>query len=82
MVGNELTASFSWTDNQLAHLGFSRNDRPIAFTEHQVDLTFKDPRGNGEIEKFSWILNIVQVMRPMLTSGSKQPSPHQYPIRK
>jgi hypothetical protein len=51
MVGNELTASFSWTDNQLAHLGFSRNDRPIAFTEHQVDLTFKDPRGNGEIEK-------------------------------
>ncbi len=51
MVGNELTASFSWTDNQLAHLGFSRNDRLIAFTEHQVDLTFKDPRGNGEIEK-------------------------------
>src|SRR3984893_8842862 len=51
MVGNELAASFSWTDNQLAHLGFSRNDRPIAFTERQVDLTFKDSRGNGEIEK-------------------------------
>jgi hypothetical protein len=45
MVGNELTASFSWTDNQLAHLGFSRNDRPIAFTEHQVDLTFQGPAG-------------------------------------
>ena len=51
MAGNELTASFNWTDNQLAHLGFSRNDKPIAFTEHQIDLTFKDPRGNGEIQK-------------------------------
>ena len=51
MAGNELTASFNWTDNQLAHLGFSRNDKPIAFTEHEIDLTFKDPRGNGEIEK-------------------------------
>ena len=51
MAGNELTASFNWTDNQLAHLGFSRNDKPIGFTEHEIDLTFKDPRGNGEIEK-------------------------------
>ena len=51
MAGNELTASFNWTDNQLAHLGFSRNDKPIAFTEHEIDLTFKDPRGNGEIQK-------------------------------
>ena len=51
MAGNELTASFNWTDNQLAHLGFSRNDKSIAFTEHEIDLTFKDPRGNGEIEK-------------------------------
>ena len=53
MAGNELTASFNWTDNQLAHLGFSRNDKPIAFTEHEIDLTFKDPRGNKEIEKIS-----------------------------
>jgi hypothetical protein len=30
---------------------FSRDDKPIAFTEHEIDLTFKDPRGNGEIEK-------------------------------
>ena len=51
MAGNELAASFNWTDNQLAHLSFSRNDKPIAFTEHEIDLTFKDPRGNGEIEK-------------------------------
>jgi hypothetical protein len=51
MAGNELTASFNWTDNQLARLGFSRIDKPIAFTEHEIDLTFKDPRGNGEIEK-------------------------------
>ena len=82
MAGNELTASFNWTDNQLAHLGFSRNDKPIAFTEHEIDLTFKDPRGNGEIEKISWILNTVQVTRPMLTFGSKQLSPHQYPIKR
>ena len=46
MAGDELMASFNWTDSQLAHLGFSRNDKPIAFTEHQIDLTFKDPRGN------------------------------------
>ena len=51
MAGDELTASFNWTDNQLAQLGFSRNDKPIAFTEHHIDLTFKDPRGNGEIQK-------------------------------
>jgi hypothetical protein len=51
MAGNELTASFNWTDNQLAPFGFSRNDKPIAFTEHEIDLTFKDPRGNEEIEK-------------------------------
>ena len=51
MAGNELAASFTWTDNQLAHLGFSRNGQPIAFTENEIDLTFKDPRGNGEIKK-------------------------------
>jgi Putative peptidoglycan binding domain len=51
MAGDELAASFNWTDNKLAHLGFSRNDKPVAFTEHQIDLTFKDPRGNGEIQK-------------------------------
>jgi hypothetical protein len=51
MAGDELTASFNWTDNQLAHLDFSRNDKPIAFTEHQIDLNFKDPWGNGEILK-------------------------------
>ena len=51
MSGNELAASFNWTDNQLAYLSFSRNDKPITFTEHEIDLTFKDPRGNGEIEK-------------------------------
>src|SRR3981081_473499 len=51
MAGNELMASFNWTDNQLAHLGFSRNDKPIAFTEHEIDLTFKDARGNGDIGK-------------------------------
>ena len=45
MAGNELAASFNWTDNQLTYLGFSRNDKPIAFTEHEIDLTFKDPRG-------------------------------------
>ena len=69
MAGDELTASFNWTDNQLAHLGFSRNDKPIAFTEHRIDLTFKDPRGNGEIQK----ILLVRVIRPMLTFGSKQP---------
>jgi hypothetical protein len=51
MAGNELAASFNWTDNQFVYLSFSRNDKPIAFTEHEIDLTFKDPRGNGEIEK-------------------------------
>src|SRR5262249_1147069 len=51
MAGNELAASFNWTDDQLANLSFSRNDKPIAFTEHEIDLTFKDPRQNGEIEK-------------------------------
>jgi hypothetical protein len=51
MSGNELAASFNWTDNQLAYLSFSRNDKPITFAEHEIDLTFKDPRGNGEIEK-------------------------------
>jgi len=49
MSANELVASFNWTDNQLTQLAFSRNDKPIAFTEHKVDLTFKDPRSNGEI---------------------------------
>jgi hypothetical protein len=51
MALNELAASFHWTDNQLAQLAFSRNGTPIAFTEHTVDLNFKDPRGNGEIQK-------------------------------
>jgi hypothetical protein len=51
MAGNELAASFRWTDNQLTHLSFSRNDSSIAVAQHEVDLTFKDPRGNGEIEK-------------------------------
>ena len=51
MAGNELAASFNWTDDQLADLSFSRNDKPIAFRENEIDLTFKDPRGNGEIEK-------------------------------
>jgi hypothetical protein len=51
MAGNELAASFNWTDDQLTYLSFSRNDTPIAFTEHEIDLTFKDPRQNGEIEK-------------------------------
>lgn len=51
MVGNELAASFTWTDNQLANLGVSRNGQPIAFAQHEIDLTFKDPRGNGEIKK-------------------------------
>jgi hypothetical protein len=51
MAGNELAASFRWTDNQLTHLSFSRNDSSIALAQHEVDLTFKDPRGNGEIEK-------------------------------
>ena len=78
MAGNELTASFNWTDNQLAHLGFSRNNKPIAFTEHEIDLTFKDPRGNEEIEEDIWILNTARVTHPTLTFGSKQPSPHQY----
>jgi hypothetical protein len=51
MSGNELAASFNWTDNQLTYLSVSRNDKPICFTAHEIDLTFKDPRGNGEIEK-------------------------------
>ena len=51
MDGNELAASFNWNDSQLTQLSFSRNDKPIVFTEHEIDLTFKDPRGNGEIEK-------------------------------
>jgi hypothetical protein len=51
MARNELAASFHWTDNQLAQLTFSRNGTPIAFTEHTIDLNFKDPRGNGEIQK-------------------------------
>jgi hypothetical protein len=51
MSGNELAASFNWSDNQLTYLSFSRNDKPIAFAEHDIDLTFKDPRGNLEIEK-------------------------------
>src|SRR5262245_534195 len=51
MARNELAASFHWTDNQLAQLTFSRNGTPIAFTEHRIYLNFKDPRGNGEIEK-------------------------------
>ena len=53
MAGNELAASFNWTDDQLTHLSFSRNDNPIAFTEHEIDLTFKDPRQNGEIAEDS-----------------------------
>jgi Putative peptidoglycan binding domain len=51
MARNELAASFDWTDNQLGQLAFSRNGTPIAFTEHTIDLNFKDPRGNGEIQK-------------------------------
>src|SRR5215471_2067421 len=51
MARNELAASFDWTDNQLGQLAFSRNVKPIDFTEHTIDLNFKDPRGNGEIEK-------------------------------
>ncbi len=51
MVGNELMASFTWTNNQLSHLGFSRKGQPIAFSQNEIDLTFKDPRGNGEIKK-------------------------------
>jgi len=51
MAGNELAASFTWTNSQLAHLGFTRNGQPIAFSQHEIDLTFKDPRGNGEIKK-------------------------------
>jgi peptidoglycan hydrolase-like protein with peptidoglycan-binding domain len=51
MAGNELAASFTWTDRQLAHLGFARNGQPIAFAGHVIDLTFKDPRRNGEIQK-------------------------------
>jgi hypothetical protein len=51
MAGNELAASFTWTGNQLAHLSFARDGQPIAFTQHEIDLTFKDPRGNGEIHK-------------------------------
>ena len=82
MAGNEVAASFRWTDSQLAHLRFSRNGRRITFREHKINLKFKDPRGNGEIEKILWILNTAQVMRLMLTFGSKQPSPHQYPIKK
>jgi hypothetical protein len=34
MAGNELAASFTWTDNQLSHLSFSRNGQPIAFAQH------------------------------------------------
>jgi hypothetical protein len=48
---NELAASFNWTDDQLTQLSFSRNNKPITFIEHEIDLTFKDPRQNGEIEK-------------------------------
>jgi murein L,D-transpeptidase YcbB/YkuD len=51
MAGNELAASFTWTGNQLANLDFSRNGQSIAFAQHEIDLTFKDPRGNGEIKK-------------------------------
>jgi hypothetical protein len=51
MDGNQLAASFNWTDDQLTDLSFSRDDKPIAFAEHEIDLIFKDPRGNGEIEK-------------------------------
>ena len=51
MARNELAASFRWTDSQLSQLTFSRSGTPIAFTEHKIDLNFKDPRGNGEIEK-------------------------------
>jgi hypothetical protein len=51
MSGNELAASFNWSDKQLTYLSFSRNDEPITFTEHRIDLTFKDPRENGEIER-------------------------------
>jgi hypothetical protein len=46
-----MAASFNWSDNQLTYLSFSRNDKLIAFTEHEIDPTFKDPRGNGEVEK-------------------------------
>src|SRR5262245_44092888 len=49
MSANELVDSINCTNNQLTQFTFSRNDKPIAFTEHKVDLTFKDPRGNGEI---------------------------------
>jgi hypothetical protein len=82
MAGNELVASFPWTDNQLTCLSFSRNDNPIAFTQHEIDLTFKDPRGNGEIEKILLDPQYRPGNASNLTSGSKQPSPHQYPIRK
>jgi peptidoglycan hydrolase-like protein with peptidoglycan-binding domain len=51
MARNELAASFHWTDNQLAQLTFSRSGTPIVFTGHTIDLNFKDPRGNGEIQK-------------------------------
>ena len=78
MAGNELAASFNWTDDQLTYLSFSRNDKPMAFTEHEINLTFKDPRQNGEIEKILLDPQYPRVMHPMLTFGSKQPSPHQY----
>src|SRR5262245_13405474 len=51
MSANELAAAFNWTNDQLAHLSFSRKNTPIAFTEHKIGLTFKDPRQNGEILK-------------------------------
>src|SRR5262245_21897423 len=40
MAGNELAASFNWTDNQLTQLTFSRSGTPISFTEHKIDLNF------------------------------------------
>ena len=82
MAGNELAASFNWTDDQLAHLSFSRNDNPIAFTEHTIDLTFKDPRRNGEIQKILLDPQYRPGNPSMLTSLLKQLSPHQYPIKK
>jgi hypothetical protein len=50
-ASDQVAATSTWSNPEFALLNFFNDDRPIRFTEHTVELTFKDPRHQGEIEK-------------------------------
>ncbi len=50
-AADQANASMSWTSPQLASLQFTRDMKPIRFSEKDVALVFSDPRKKSEVEK-------------------------------